>query len=173
MFLSRGLFTPPDVIFKMLQIRFPLVLRPRPTGETYSAPPDSVFKGPTCTSKGEGRRRNGKGEEGWGRGRGSSHAFCFSNLGSSAKRLIVHAVTVELIVSAHILSRGWVFRGFPSGWGDCSRALGTWTRRSKTRLGPAACMAPALSSGCPSAICVELGLRRTFVCRLDSRLLLY
>jgi len=65
---------------KMHQIRFPLGLLPRSP---------AVFKGPTSKGR-EGKRDgreemgkgDGKGEEGReeGKRRGSSHAFCFSNL---------------------------------------------------------------------------------------------
>jgi len=70
---------------------------PEPAGGAYSAPqpPRAVFKGPASKGRvgeGEEKRRGGKGEgreegkrrEG-GKRRGSSHAFCFSNLGSSAR----------------------------------------------------------------------------------------
>jgi len=50
---------------EVLKIRFPLGLRPRPAGGTYSAPPDplAVFKGPTSKvrAKEEGGESNGKG----------------------------------------------------------------------------------------------------------------
>jgi len=59
----------------MHQNRFRLALRPRPSGEAYSAPSDPLagFKGPTFKERvGKKRGREGKGrvkERGDGRGR--------------------------------------------------------------------------------------------------------
>jgi len=64
-----------DFKAKMHQIRFPLGLRPRPAGGTYSAPPYllAVFKGSTSKGRegkrgGEGKGRGSEGKVGEGKG---------------------------------------------------------------------------------------------------------
>jgi len=119
-----------DFKAKMHQIRFPLWLRPRPrwgcfAGGAYSALPDplAVFKGSDGEGEGRVEERRGKGRRGGGKRRGSSHAFCFSNLGSSelpglrpafASRFSSKEVVVE------VCSFFWTRRRVPKGHSTCS-----------------------------------------------------
>jgi len=109
-----------DFKAKMHQIRFPLGFRPRSRWGSLQRSPDPLaeYKGPTSKGRegkwgeerglgreGMGKGREGRGEEGeegkrseGGKRTGSSHAFCFSNLGSSARLSATTAAIVAIPV---------------------------------------------------------------------------